>query len=154
VVEQVVGRVLGREVHGNEERIAWSIVIANQGLEGFVDALLESPEYLEAFGTDEVPYQRSRVLAGHAKAQLPFNQKAPRYDAYWRETSAKRAPANPYAGGGAQFSGGQMSPAWVGGQPPKFAQTLWLAVGAVGALELVRVLVATAGAMLSTGSAG
>ena len=154
VVEQVVGRVLGREVHGNQERIAWSIVIANQGLEGFVDALLESPEYMDAFGTDEVPYQRSRVLAGHAKAQLPFNQKAPRYDAYWREMSAKRAPANPYAGGGAQFSGGQMSPAWVGGQPPKFAQTLWLALAAVGALELVRVLVATAGAMLSTGSAG
>ena len=64
VVEQVVGRVLGREVHGNQERIAWSIVIANQGLEGFVDALLESPEYMDAFGTDEVPYQRSRVLAG------------------------------------------------------------------------------------------
>ncbi|MDI9407559.1 MAG: phycobilisome rod-core linker polypeptide, partial [Chitinophagaceae bacterium] len=154
VVEQVVGRVLGREVHGNQERIAWSIVIANQGLEGFVDALLESPEYMDAFGTDEVPYQRSRVLAGHAKAQLPFNQKAHRYDAYWREISAKRAPANPYAGGGAQFSGGQMSPAWVGGQPPKFAQTLWLALAGVGALELVRVLVTTAGAMLSTGSAG
>jgi phycobilisome rod-core linker protein len=68
--------------------------------------------------------------------------------------SAKRAPANPYGGGGAQFSGGQMSPAWVGGQPPKVAQILWLALGAVGALELVRVLVATAGAMLSTGAAG
>jgi hypothetical protein len=34
------------------------------------------------------------------------------------------------------------------------AQTLWLALAGVGALELVRVLVATAGAMLSTGSAG
>lgn len=38
--------------------------------------------------------------------------------------------------------------------PPKFAQTLWLALAGVGALELVRVLVTTAGAMLSTGSAG
>ncbi len=154
VVEQIVGRVLGREVHGDQERIAWSIVIANQGLEGFVDALLNSQEYLEAFGLETVPYQRSRVLAGHAKPQLPFNQQAPRYDAYWRETSARRAPANPFGGGGAQFSGGQMSAAWVGGQPPKLAQTIWLALAAIGGLEVLRVLLTSAGAMLGTGSAG
>ena len=154
VVEQIVGRVLGRDVNGDQERIAWSIVIANQGLEGFVDALLTSPEYLENFGLDTVPYQRSRVLAGHAKPQLPFNQKAPRYNAYWREASARRAPANPFGGGGAQFSGGQMSAAWVGGQPPKLAQTIWLAVAALGGLELVRVVLSSAAAMLSTGGAG
>ena len=68
VVEQVVGRVLGREVNGDQERIAWSIVIANKGLEGLVDALLNSSEYLENFGLDTVPHQRSRVLNGHAKA--------------------------------------------------------------------------------------
>ena len=137
-----------------EERIAWSIVIANKGLEGFVDALLGSQEYMEAFGLETVPYQRSRVLAGHAKPQLPFNQKAPRYSAYWRDVSARRAPANPFAGGGAQFSGGQMSPAWVGGQPPKLAQTIWLALAAIGSLEVLRVLLTSAGAMLGTGSAG
>ena len=150
VVEQIVGRVLGREVHGDQERIAWSIVIANQGLEG----LLNSQEYLEAFGLETVPYQRSRVLAGHAKPQLPFNQQAPRYNAYWRDASARRAPANPFAGGGAQFSGGQMSAAWVGGQPPKLAQTIWLALAAIGGLEVLRVLLTSAGAMLGTGSAG
>jgi phycobilisome rod-core linker protein len=154
VVEQIVGRVLGREVHGDQERIAWSIVIANQGLEGLVDTLLNSAEYLENFGLDTVPYQRSRVLAGHGRSQLPFNQKAPRYNAYWREASARRAPANPYGGGGAQFSGGQLSPAWVGGQPPKLAQTIWLALAAIGGLEVLRVLLTTAGAMLGTGSAG
>ena len=154
VVEQIVGRVLGREVHGDQERIAWSIVIANQGLEGLVDALLNAPEYLETFGLHTVPYQRSRVLAGHARTQLPFNQKAPRYNAYWRDISARRAPANPFGGGGALFSGAQLSPAWVGGQPPKLAQTIWLALAAVGGLEVVRVLLSTAAAMLSTGSAG
>ncbi len=154
VVEQIVGRVLGREVHGDQERIAWSIVIANQGLEGLVDTLLNSAEYLENFGLDTVPYQRSRVLAGHGRSQLPFNQKAPRYNAYWREALARRAPANPYGGGGAQFSGGQLSPAWVGGQPPKLAQTIWLALAAIGGLEVLRVLLTTAGAMLGTGSAG
>jgi len=135
VVEQIVGRVLGRDVNGDQERIAWSIVIANKGLEGFVDALLSSQEYVEAFGLETVPYQRSRVLVGHAKPQLPFNQKAPRYNAYWRDTSARRAPVNPFAGGGAQFSGGQMSPAWGGGQPPKLAQSIWLALAAIGTGE-------------------
>ena len=154
VVEQIVGRVLGRDVHGDQERIAWSIVIANQGLEGLVDALLNSPEYLANFGLDTVPYQRSRVLAGHGRTQLPFNQKAPRYNAYWRDISARRAPANPFGGGGAQFSGGQLSPAWVGGQPPKLAQTIWLALAVVGGLEVARVLLSTASAMLSTGAAG
>lgn len=154
VVEQMVGRVLGREVHGDQERIAWSIVIANKGLEGLVDALLESPEYFKNYGLDTVPFQRSRVLAGHARAQLPFNQQAPRYNAYWRDASARRAPANPFAGGGAQFSDGQMSAAWVGGQPPKLAQTIWLALAAIGGVEVVRLLVTTAGSMLSTGSAG
>ncbi len=147
LVEQIIGRVLGRDVHGDQERIAWSIVIADQGLQGFVDALLESEEYLENFGYDEVPYQRSRVLPGHAKGNLPFNQKAPRYDAYWRDMSAKRAPADP-------FGGGPMSPAWVGGQPPELAQKIWLAFVAIGALEVGRVLLTTAGAMLSTGAAG
>lgn len=154
VVEQLVGRVLGRDVHGDQERIAWSIVIANRGLEGLVDTLLNSEEYLANFGLDTVPYQRSRVLVGHAKPQRPFNQQAPRYDAYWRDISARRAPANPFAGGGAQFSGGQMSPTWVGGQPPKLAQTVWLAIAAIGGLEIVRLLITTAGAMLSTGSPG
>ena len=94
------------------------------------------------------------MLAGHAKAQLPLNQKAPRYSDDWREISAKRASLSPYAGGGAQFSGGQMSPAWVGAQPPKLAQVLWLGLAAIGALELLRIVFTTAGAMLSTGSAG
>ena len=128
--------------------------VGGQHVEGLVDALLDSPEYLENFGVDTVPFQRSRVLAGHARAALPFNQKAPRYNAYWRDASARRAPASPFAGGGAQFSGGQMSAAWVGGQPPKLAQTIWLAVAAIGGLELVRLVITTAGSMLSTGSAG
>jgi phycobilisome rod-core linker protein len=146
VVEQVVGRVLGRPVHGNAERIAWSIVIAEQGLPGFVDALLDSEEYLQAFGDDQVPYQRSRVLAGQAVGERPFNQQAPRYDSYWREMSARRAPA----GDGSS----SWSPTWVQGQPPAWAQRVWYGFIAIGSLELARVLVATVGAMLSTAAQG
>jgi phycobilisome rod-core linker protein len=42
----------------------------------------------------------------------------------------------------------------VGGQPPKLAQTIWLGLAAIGGLEVLRVLLTTAGAMLGTGSAG
>ncbi len=41
VVDQIVGRVLGRQVHGDRERIALSILIAEQGLSGLIDHLLD-----------------------------------------------------------------------------------------------------------------
>ena len=83
-VEHCVQRVLGRDVHGEQEKIAWSIVVATKGTKGFVDALLNSEEYLSAFGFDTVPYQRRRVLHSRSKGDIPFNIKSPRYDAYHR----------------------------------------------------------------------
>jgi phycobilisome rod-core linker protein len=83
-VEQTVQRVLGRDVYSTAEKIAWSIVVANKGIRGFVDELLNSVEYINAFGYDTVPYQRRRVLPGRAQGEIPFNIKSPRYDAYHR----------------------------------------------------------------------
>ena len=83
-VEQTVQRVLGRDVYGKDETIAWSIVVATKGIEGFVDALLDSEEYLENFGDDILPYQRRRVLPSRSAGELPFNIKSPRYDEYYR----------------------------------------------------------------------
>ena len=83
-VEQTVQRVLGRDVYSEREKIAWSIVVATKGIEGFVDALLNSDEYLEAFGDDTLPYQRRRVLPSQRIGEVPFNLKSPRYDAYYR----------------------------------------------------------------------
>lgn len=83
-VEQTVQRALGRDVYGEDEKIAWSIVVATKGLRGFVDALLGSDEYLENFGDDILPYQRRRNLPGRAQGEMPFNLKSPRYDAYHR----------------------------------------------------------------------
>jgi len=82
-VEQTVQRVLGRDVYSDREKIAWSIVVATKGIVGFIDALLNSEEYTEAFGYDTLPYQRRRVLPSRA-AELPFNIKSPRYDEYHR----------------------------------------------------------------------
>ena len=44
MVDQEVGRVLGRPTHGDAERLAWSMVIGEKGFTTFVDALLDSPE--------------------------------------------------------------------------------------------------------------
>lgn len=83
-VEQTVQRVLGRDVYSEREKIAWSIVVATKGIVGFIDDLLNSDEYLEAFGYDTLPYQRRRVLPGRSEGERPFNITSPRYDAYYR----------------------------------------------------------------------
>ncbi|MBE9168057.1 phycobilisome rod-core linker polypeptide [Pleurocapsales cyanobacterium LEGE 06147] len=83
-VEQCVQRVLGRDVYSEREKIAWSIVVATKGIEGFVDQLLNSDEYLENFGYDTVPYQRRRILPSREQGERPFNIKSPRYDGYYR----------------------------------------------------------------------
>jgi phycobilisome rod-core linker protein len=83
-VEQTVQRVLGRDVYSQREKIAWSIVVATKGIQGFVDQLLNSSEYLENFGDNTVPYQRRRVLPGRPEGELPFNIQSPRYDEYYR----------------------------------------------------------------------
>ncbi|MEO0852066.1 MAG: phycobilisome rod-core linker polypeptide, partial [Cyanobacteria bacterium J06648_11] len=72
-------RMLGRDIYNEREKLSWSIVLATQGLEGFINALLESDEYLEHFGLDTVPYQRRRVLPQRASGDLPF-ERWHRYD--------------------------------------------------------------------------
>lgn len=83
-VEQSVERVLGRSVYSEREKIAWSIVVATKGIQGFVNELLDSDEYLEAFGYNTVPYQRRRVLPNRDVGEMPTNLRLPRYDEYYR----------------------------------------------------------------------
>ena len=85
IVEQVVGRVLGRPVYGADEKRSWSIVIAEQGFSGFVDAVLDSSEYFERFGNDEIPEQVNRILPGRSQGDMPTYQRLPRYGESWRE---------------------------------------------------------------------
>jgi len=78
--QMCVQRVLGRDVYDEREKLAWSIVLATKGLQGFVDTLLDSEEYLSNFGYDTVPYQRRRVLPQRSQGDLPF-ARMPRYGA-------------------------------------------------------------------------
>jgi phycobilisome rod-core linker protein len=83
-VEMCVQRVLGRDVYSQREKIAWSIVVANKGPQGFIDDLVNSDEYLSKFGYDTVPYQQRRVLLQRNVGETPFNLKTPRYSDYHR----------------------------------------------------------------------
>lgn len=79
LVQLCLRRLLGRDSYNKEEEIAWSIVIGTKGFNGFVDALVDSEEYTEAFGDYTVPYQRKRMEA------RPFNLVTPRYGEEFRE---------------------------------------------------------------------
>ncbi len=80
-VEMCIQRLLGRQVYDQRETLAWSIVLATKGLQGFVDQLISTDEYLETFGDNTVPYQRRRVLPQRSLGALPFARMA-RYDQY------------------------------------------------------------------------
>ena len=79
MVELTLKRLLGRASYGKDEEIAWSIKIATLGWDQFVDALIDSDEYEQAFGDNTVPYQRRRYK------DRPFNLVTPRYGNYWRD---------------------------------------------------------------------
>lgn len=83
-VELSIQRILGRSVYNDQERLAWSIVLATQGLRGFVDALVNSQEYIENFGDTVVPFQRRRILPQRAQGDLPFERMA-RYGTDYRD---------------------------------------------------------------------
>ncbi|MCC5633151.1 phycobilisome rod-core linker polypeptide [Nostoc sphaeroides CHAB 2801] len=77
-------RFLGREVYNEREKLAWSIVLASKGLFRFIDALLDSEEYISNFGYNTVPYQRRRILQGRSIGELPFTRMA-RYGEDYRD---------------------------------------------------------------------
>lgn len=79
LVDVCLKRFLGRAAYNQQEEIAWSIKTATLGFHGFVDALIDSEEYTEAFGDYTVPYQRKRMEG------RPFNLVTPRYGEDFRE---------------------------------------------------------------------
>ncbi|MBW4439981.1 MAG: phycobilisome rod-core linker polypeptide [Plectolyngbya sp. WJT66-NPBG17] len=79
LVDVALKRLLGRSAYNNEETISWSIKIATLGWDGFVDILVDSEEYANAFGDNTVPYQRRRYKG------RPFNLVTPSYADYWRD---------------------------------------------------------------------
>mgnify|MGYP003859475263 FL=1 len=84
VARHLVEKLLGRKTHGKSEEIAWSAVLMTRGIKGMVDDILDSEEYLNAFGYDTVPFHRNRVVGSRDLGETPFNITTPRYEAYYR----------------------------------------------------------------------
>ncbi|NEP18668.1 MAG: photosystem I reaction center subunit X [Leptolyngbya sp. SIO4C1] len=65
-VEYIHRRLLGRPTYGRQETNKYFDICAKQGFYALVDAMINSPEYVEAFGEDTVPYERYLTPAGQA----------------------------------------------------------------------------------------
>nr|5Y6P_14 Chain 14, LRC1 [Griffithsia pacifica]5Y6P_R8 Chain R8, LRC1 [Griffithsia pacifica]5Y6P_W5 Chain W5, LRC1 [Griffithsia pacifica]5Y6P_W9 Chain W9, LRC1 [Griffithsia pacifica]5Y6P_aW Chain aW, LRC1 [Griffithsia pacifica]5Y6P_bW Chain bW, LRC1 [Griffithsia pacifica]ATG31121.1 LRC1 [Griffithsia pacifica] len=77
-VEMCIQRILGREIYNHREKLAFAVIIGSQGLEAFIDLLINSEEYEDNFGDNMIPYQRRRIIAQRSKGEIPFNLKTPR----------------------------------------------------------------------------
>ncbi|MBE9040646.1 phycobilisome rod-core linker polypeptide [Oscillatoriales cyanobacterium LEGE 11467] len=133
-VQMCVQRVLGRDVYDEREKLARSTVLATQGLQGFINALLDSDEYLENFGENTVPYQRRRILPQRIVGDLPF-ARMPRYGADYR-TQLEALGYN-FQGGGLQ------NPQW-DNLPPRQARLAGAAIAIFGATFVSGLLIAAA----------
>lgn len=63
-VEYIHRRLLGRPTYGRQETNKYFDISAKQGFYALIDAILDTPEYGEAFGEDTVPYERYLTPAG------------------------------------------------------------------------------------------
>lgn len=149
MVDQVIGRVLGRSCYGEDERLSWSITIAENGFTGFVDSILDSEEYVNNFGYDRVPQQRARLLPGRAIGEMPIYQRFPRYGSDWRDSLQERAPS-PNRMELLTTAPLKTSAAWANGNPPAWALKAWLALAVAGGFEIGRIVLTVATEMLHT----
>ena len=89
-VEYIHRRLLGRPTYGRQEINSYFDVCARKGFYALVDAIIDSEEYVEAFGEDTVPYERYLTPQGVAlrslrpgsiqdKAAKPTKDETPRF---------------------------------------------------------------------------
>jgi phycobilisome core-membrane linker protein len=69
-VEYIHRRLLGRPTYGRQEINKYFDICSKKGFYALVDAIIDSPEYSEAFGEDTVPYERYLTPAGVALRSL------------------------------------------------------------------------------------
>ncbi|NJL21350.1 MAG: photosystem I reaction center subunit X [Leptolyngbyaceae cyanobacterium SM1_3_5] len=65
-IEYIHRRLLGRPTYGRQENNKYFDICAKKGFYALIDALIDSPEYNEAFGEDTVPYERYLTPQGLA----------------------------------------------------------------------------------------
>ncbi|MGF1479287.1 MAG: phycobilisome rod-core linker polypeptide [Cyanophyceae cyanobacterium] len=63
-IEYIHRRLLGRPTYGRQEMNRYFDLCSKKGFYALIDALIDSQEYIEAFGEDTVPYERYLTPAG------------------------------------------------------------------------------------------
>ena len=63
-VEYIHRRLIGRPTYGRQEINKYFDICSKKGFYALVDALIDSQEYIEAFGEDTVPYERYLTAGG------------------------------------------------------------------------------------------
>ena len=63
-VEYIHRRLLGRPTYGRQEINKYFDICSKKGFYALVDAMIDSKEYLDAFGDDTVPYERYLTAGG------------------------------------------------------------------------------------------
>jgi len=69
-IEYIHRRLLGRPTYGRPEMNKYFDLCSKKGFYALVDAIIDSPEYGEAFGEDTVPYERYLTPGGVQLRQL------------------------------------------------------------------------------------
>ncbi|MGL5923850.1 phycobilisome rod-core linker polypeptide [Chroococcidiopsis sp.] len=69
-IEYIHRRLLGRPTYGRQENNKYFDICSKKGFYALVDAIIDSPEYGEAFGEDTVPYERYLTPQGQALRSL------------------------------------------------------------------------------------
>jgi phycobilisome core-membrane linker protein len=69
-VEFIHRRLLGRPTYGRQENNKYFDICAKKGFYALIDAIIDSPEYAEAFGENTVPYERYVTPGGLALRSL------------------------------------------------------------------------------------
>ncbi|MEM9542856.1 MAG: phycobilisome rod-core linker polypeptide [Cyanobacteria bacterium P01_E01_bin.42] len=70
-VEYIHRRLLGRPTYGRKEINAYFDICSKKGFYALIDAIVDSPEYTEAFGENTVPYERYVTPGGMSLRMRP-----------------------------------------------------------------------------------
>lgn len=129
-------RVLGRPATDAEVRV-WSSLLATEGLNSFAKQLVNSDEYLAAFGEHKIPTRRSQKLSPSHQGlpALPASESIKRYDGPGRIR---------------QFYGAR-SPYWEGILPPKPIRQVGAVLAVASAIEVARIFLYIVASALTTG---
>jgi phycobilisome core-membrane linker protein len=76
VIELGTKHFLGRAPLDQPEIRKYNQILASQGIRGFISAMVNNMEYLQAFGEDVVPYNRFLTLpaANYPNTQTLYNR--------------------------------------------------------------------------------